>query len=60
MEVELAKVLEEMKLSYEQFLDFRILCGCDYSSKIKNIGPGKAYDLIKKHENIDNILEFIA
>lgn len=46
LEVELAKILRLSGLTYEQFIDFCILCGCDYSTKIKNIGPVKAYSFI--------------
>jgi len=39
IEIDTEKVLVEMKLSYEEFVDLCILCGCDYSSTIKGIGP---------------------
>jgi len=39
IEIDCEKVLVEMKLTYEQFVDLCILCGCDYSSTIKGIGP---------------------
>ena len=31
-----------------------ILCGTDYNKNIYKVGPKKAYDLLKKHESIDN------
>lgn len=43
----------------DQFIDLCILCGCDYTGKITNIGPVRAYDLIKKHKNIETILDFL-
>ena len=43
-------------MTYEQFIDFCILCGCDYTSKIPNVGPIKAYSYIKAHKNIENII----
>ena len=39
IEIDTEKVLTEMGLSYEQFVDLCILCGCDYSSTIKGVGP---------------------
>lgn len=35
---------------------FCILCGCDYTTRIKNIGPTRAYQYIKTYKNIDNLL----
>lgn len=42
MEFEYAKVLEELALAPEQFVDLCILCGCDYTDKIPGIGPVRA------------------
>lgn len=49
-----------MGLSYDQFIDICILMGCDYTSKVKNIGAVKAYSLIQEHKDIDSLLEYIA
>ncbi len=35
-------MLEELKLTPEQFADLCILCGCDYTGKIGGIGPVRA------------------
>ncbi len=48
-------LLEEMGMPYSQFLDFCILCGTDYNLNIKNIGPVKAFTLIKTHSSIEAI-----
>jgi flap endonuclease-1 len=50
-------ILEEAGLSREQFVDFCILCGCDYCDTIKGIGPQKAYQLIQKHGNIESVVQ---
>ena len=34
-------MLDELKLTPEQFVDMCILCGCDYAGTIRGIGPGK-------------------
>lgn len=53
------KVLSEMEFTHEQFVDLCILLGCDYCGSIRGIGPKRAFDLIKQHKSIDNILEHI-
>jgi flap endonuclease-1 len=58
-EVCLDKVLKEMNMNYDEFLDMCILCGCDYTSKINGIGPMNAYKLIQKHKTIENIIPTI-
>jgi flap endonuclease-1 len=35
-------------MDQDQFIDFCILCGCDYTPKIPQIGPIKAYKMIKE------------
>lgn len=57
LEVSLNKVLEGLDLDMDQFIDLCILMGCDYSETIHGIGPKTAYKLIKKHKNIETILE---
>ena len=52
-------ILENLEISYNQFVDLCILCGCDYTSKIYGIGYVNAYKLIKKYNNIEGILDNI-
>eukprot|EP00656_Telonema_subtile_P024794 TRINITY_DN26961_c0_g1_i2.p1 TRINITY_DN26961_c0_g1~~TRINITY_DN26961_c0_g1_i2.p1 ORF type:complete len:416 (+),score=144.42 TRINITY_DN26961_c0_g1_i2:66-1313(+) len=59
MQFLLDDVLTGMDLSKEQFIDLCILCGCDYTSTIRGIGPKKALDLIKSHGTIEKALEKI-
>lgn len=54
-----SKILEDMALTNDQFIDFCILLGCDYCDSIKGIGPKKALELIKEHQSIEGILENI-
>lgn len=58
-EFHLSSVLEGFELSQVQFVDLCILLGCDYVDKIKGIGPKKAIELVKKHKNIETILDNI-
>ena len=55
-EIRLEKVLEGMNLSMEQFVDFCILCGCDYTDTIRGIGGKRALTLIQEHHTIDEVL----
>lgn len=58
--ITLATALEELAISMDQFIDFCILCGCDYTSDtIRGIGPSTAFSLIKQHKTIEKILENI-
>jgi len=56
-EYNLQIILQELNITYDQFIDICILCGCDYTSKISGIGPINAYKLIQKHNNIEHIIE---
>ncbi|XP_011311490.1 flap endonuclease 1 isoform X2 [Fopius arisanus] len=58
-EIHLDKVLEGMELTREEFIDFCIMLGCDYTGTIKGIGPKRAIELIKTHKSIDKIIENI-
>lgn len=51
----LTKVVEKLGLTYEQFLDLCIMCGCDYNSNVRGIGPHKSLLLLKKYGNVGQI-----
>ncbi len=50
-------ILNGLGMTYEQFIDMCILCGCDYTSKIGGMGPMTAYKMMKKHNDIVGVLE---
>lgn len=54
-----SRILQEMNLSHQQFIDLCILLGCDYCGTIKGIGPKRAIDLIRQHGSIEEILDNI-
>ena len=54
--VDLDLVLSEMELTYSQFIDFCILCGCDYTCTIPKVGPVTALKLIKEFNSIEGIV----
>lgn len=56
IEISLCEVLSELKLTYDSFVDFCILCGCDYTSTIPKLGPLTSLQLVQQHKTIENIL----
>ncbi|ESO98353.1 hypothetical protein LOTGIDRAFT_114414 [Lottia gigantea] len=58
-EIHYNRILDELKLSRDEFIDLCILLGCDYCESIKGIGPKRAIELIKQHRTIDTILKHI-
>jgi flap endonuclease-1 len=59
LEFDYEKILTELDMTWEQFIDVCILCGCDYCDSIKGVGPVKAVSLIKKHGNIETLLQHL-
>nr|QYA18852.1 flap endonuclease-1 [Clandestinovirus] len=51
------EIKQELGFSDDEFIDFCVLMGCDYTEKIKNIGPANALKFIKEHKNIETIIE---
>eukprot|EP00197_Chlamydomonas_leiostraca_P009294 CAMPEP_0202882264 /NCGR_PEP_ID=MMETSP1391-20130828/37732_1 /ASSEMBLY_ACC=CAM_ASM_000867 /TAXON_ID=1034604 /ORGANISM="Chlamydomonas leiostraca, Strain SAG 11-49" /LENGTH=358 /DNA_ID=CAMNT_0049565087 /DNA_START=98 /DNA_END=1170 /DNA_ORIENTATION=- len=51
-----SKVLAGLGLTNAQFIDFCILCGCDYAGTIRGIGPVRALKLIQEHGSIEALL----
>ncbi|XP_071085280.1 flap endonuclease 1-like [Haliotis cracherodii] len=58
-EIHLDRVLEELSLSQDEFIDLCILLGCDYCDSIRGIGPKRAIELIKQHRSIETILDHL-
>ncbi|XP_064640591.1 flap endonuclease 1-like isoform X2 [Lineus longissimus] len=53
------RIIQEMQLTTDQFVDLCILLGCDYCDSIRGIGQKKAYDLIKQYKTIEEVLEHL-
>jgi 5'-3' exonuclease len=51
----LEELLKAMELTYEEFLDFCILCSCDFNRRIPKVGPVKALKLIKTHKKLEGL-----
>jgi len=53
----LKKILEELQLNQEQFIDMSLMLGCDYMVKMDKVGPMTGHKLIKTHGNIETVIE---
>lgn len=52
----LDRVLKELELNQDEFIDLCILLGCDYCDSIRGIGPKRAMELIRQHKNIEAVI----
>ena len=57
VEYRVEKILSDLELTKDQWIDFCILCGCDYVCRIPGVGPKNAFKLIKLYGSIDKIIE---
>jgi flap endonuclease-1 len=57
-EYSLERLLDNLQMTFDMFIDMCILCGCDYTNTIKGVGPINAYHLIHKYKTIENIIEY--
>ena len=52
----LSKILEQLNITYEKWVELCIMLGCDYLKRINGIGPKKSFKYIKEYNNIFDIL----
>ena len=57
IEIDFEKLLSDFGMSYETFVDYCILSGCDYTDTISQIGPVTSFNMMIKHGNIEKYLE---
>ena len=50
-------ILQESGMDLNKFIDFCILCGCDYTCKIPRLGFVTAFKSLQQYDNIENIIE---
>lgn len=55
--ISLPLLLESLNLNFSSFVDFCIMCGCDYNTNMQKIGVARSYKLISKYKSIDNLPE---
>eukprot|EP01118_Nematostelium_gracile_P007102 TRINITY_DN2298_c0_g1_i4.p1 TRINITY_DN2298_c0_g1~~TRINITY_DN2298_c0_g1_i4.p1 ORF type:complete len:410 (+),score=111.62 TRINITY_DN2298_c0_g1_i4:144-1232(+) len=56
-EFNLSYALDALKMNRDQFVDLCILLGCDYCGTIKGIGPVNAWNLMKEHKSLENVIK---
>ena len=56
-EYNLDVILEETGMDLNKFIDFCILCGCDYTCKIPRLGFITAFKSLQQFDNIETIIE---
>lgn len=54
--VHLAPLLTHLRMTYEEFVDFCILCGTDFGGHLRNIGPTRAGAIIRRYKRIEAFL----
>jgi len=59
IEIKLDNILNELNLTYNEFIELCILFGCDYCHHIINIKPQDIYKIYIKHKSIEKTLEEI-
>lgn len=53
---DLNKLLSDLDMTNDEFIELCILCGCDYCENIPKIGIKKAYTIIKQYNGILNYI----
>ena len=56
VKIDLNENLKRLEIDQFQLVDMALLIGTDYFPGIKNIGPKNAYQFIKKHRSIENVI----
>lgn len=59
-QIRLRENLNLLGINQNQLIDMAILIGTDFNDGIKGIGPKKSLNLIKKNENIENVIKEIG
>ncbi len=51
------KIIEDFKMTHDEFIDMCILCGCDYCPTIPKVGSVRSLQNIQSYKTIENFLE---
>ena len=57
--IKLEDVLKGLELDMDHFIDFCLLAGCDYLDPLKKMGPKTALKMIRDHDNVGDVLEYL-
>ena len=52
----LSKILEQLNITYEKWVELCIMLGCDYLKRINGVGPKKSFKYIKEYNDIISIV----
>jgi len=55
-EVRLDMLLQQLDVPMERFIDFCIMCGCDYCGTIRGVGPPTAFKMLKTHGSLERAI----
>lgn len=58
--INLKKTLKKMNFTQDQFIDLCVMLGTDYCNNIKGYGAMRSYRLLKKYDNLENVLEYVS
>jgi 5'-3' exonuclease len=53
-EVHLQTVLDSLQFTMQQFVEFSVLCGSDFTTYLPNVGPAAAYKAIQTYGSIES------
>lgn len=56
-EIKLNDILSELNLNHNEFIDFCLLLGSDYSTGVENMKPNDIYNYFIKHKDIHKTLD---
>ena len=56
-EYNVEEILLNLGFTRRQWIDFCILCGCDYTKRIHGLGPQKAYSMIRELGTLPEVLQ---
>jgi flap endonuclease-1 len=56
-EYDIDKILKGLNFTKKQWIDFCILCGCDYTTRIPGLGPVNSYKLIQKEGSLTEVIK---
>ena len=57
--VDMSNILSSLELSQEEFVELCVLFGNDFNERIPRIGPVKSLKLLKTHETLEQVLEYL-
>ena len=56
-EYNLPTICNSLHMNYNKFVDFCIMCGCDYNEKIIGLKPQRNYYYLNKYGTIENVIK---